>query len=332
MRVLVTGVGGFIGSHLAKELIKKGHFVRGLFLPHEETQALEDIGVEVFRGDLCKPLSIKGITKDIDTVFHLAARTLDWGTMQQFKTIMVDGTENLLKESGKNVRKFVYFSSVAALGLNRDIKGFKEDAKRVITKIPYCDTKIMAEDLVNDYCTKNSLPFTIIRPVNVIGPGSIWIKEVLDTFLKMPVPLINGGNNPGAFIYIDNLIHGTLLAAESDKSNGKTYHFCDHYSITWKEYLQTVGSWIGKKTFGSVPFRLAWSLGWFFEKIFIPFGIRPPVTRLASGIMGKNLDVDTSLAEKDLGWTTLVPEEEAMNSLKLWVKQEYKEFVNLLEG
>jgi len=129
MHALVTGVGGFIGTHLAKELIRRGHFVRGLFLPHEETQSLEDIGVEVFRGDLCKPLSIKGITKDIDTVFHLAARTLDWGTMQQFKTIMVDGTENLLKESGKDVRKFVYFSSVAALGLNRDIKGFKEDAR-----------------------------------------------------------------------------------------------------------------------------------------------------------------------------------------------------------
>ena len=329
MKVLITGAGGFIGSHLAKELIKRGHFVRGLFLPQEETQLLEDIGLEVFRGDLTKPLTINGVTKDIDIIFHLAARTLDWGTMQQFKTIMVDGTENLLKESGNNIRKFIYFSSVAALGLGRDLKGFNEEAKRVITKMPYCDTKIIAEDFVNNYCTKNNIPYTIIRPVNVIGPGSIWVRDVIDMFLKGRVPLINNGKNPGAFIYIDNLINGTLLAAESENSNGKTYHFCDHYSITWKEYLQTLGGWVGKKTFASVSFKFAWALGWSFEKLFIPFNKRPPVTRLASSIMGKNLDVDTTLAEKELGWSSLIPEDEAMNRIKLWVKQNYKQYAFL---
>lgn len=325
MKVLITGAGGFIGSHLAKELIRKGHFVRGLFLPEEETQLLEDIGVEVFHGDLTKPLTLRGVTENIDTVFHLAARTLDWGTMQQFNAIMVEGTENLLKESKSNIRKFIYYSSVAALGLGRDLKDFKEDAKRVKTNIPYCDTKIIAEDLVNNYCTKNNIPYTIIRPVNVIGSGSIWVKDVIDMFLKGRVPLINKGKNPGAFIYIDNLIHGTLLAAESENSNGKTYHFCDHYSITWKEYLQTIGSLVGKKTFGSVPFKFAWTLGWFFEKILVPFGKRPPVTRLASCIMGKNLDVDTALAKKDLGWTSLITEYEAMERIKSWVKKEYKQ-------
>ena len=323
MKALVTGAGGFIGSHLAKELIRKGYFVRGLFLPQEETQLLENIGLEIFRGDLTKPLTIKSITKDIDIVFHLAARTLDWGTMQKFKTIMVDGTENILKESRNNISKFIYFSSVAALGLGRDIKGFKEDAKRVKTNIPYCDTKILAEDLVNNYCTKNNIPYTIIRPSNVIGPGSIWVRDVLDKFLNSRVPLINHGKAPGAFIYIDNLIHGTLLAAESKNSNGNTYHFCDHYSITWKEYLQTLGGWVGKKPFGSVSFKFAWSLGWLLEKLYTPFNRRPPVTRLASSITGKNLDVDTTLAEKDLGWSSLVSENEAMDRIKIWVKQKY---------
>ncbi len=324
MKVLITGAGGFIGSHLAKELIEKGHFVRGLFMPNEKTQLSENIGIEVFRGDLTKPLSISGITKNIDTVFHLAARTLDWGTMQQFSAIMVDGTENLLKESKNNISKFIYFSSVAALGLGRDINGFKEDAKRVKTNIPYCDTKIIAEDLVNNYCIRNNIPYTIIRPVNVIGPNSIWVKDVVDMFLKARVPLIDNGKNPGAFIYIDNLIYGTLLAAESENSNGKTYHFCDHYSITWKEYLQTIGSMVGKKTFGSVPFKLAWALGYISEKLFVPFGKRPLVTRLASSIMGKNLDVDTTLAEKDLEWASLITEDEAMDRIKSWIKQEYK--------
>ena len=118
MQVLITGAGGFIGSHLAKELIKKGYSVRGLFLPQEETQFLEDIGVEIFHGDLSKPLTLKGVTKNIDTIFHLAARTLDWGTMQQFKAIMVDGTNNLLKESKGNIHKFIYLSGSCTYDLS----------------------------------------------------------------------------------------------------------------------------------------------------------------------------------------------------------------------
>ena len=58
MKILITGAAGFIGFNLTKALVEKGHSVRGLLLPHEDGQALEKLGVEIFRGNLTAPDSL----------------------------------------------------------------------------------------------------------------------------------------------------------------------------------------------------------------------------------------------------------------------------------
>lgn len=324
MKALVTGAGGFIGSHLALELIKRGTAVRGLFLPQEDAAAMEKAGVEVFRADLTRPGSLKGAADGIDTVYHLATRTLDWGTPRQFEEIMVDGTRNLLSASKGSISRFIYFSSIAALGLGRDLVGMDENSLRVPCGIPYCDTKIKAEDLVSDFCRNSDMDFVIIRPANVIGPGSVWVREILDAFHRGPFPLISGGKQPGAFVYIHNLVNGTLLAAESEQASGKTYQFRDDYPITWGEYLRWIGGLVGKKPMASIPFRLAWTLGSVLETACAPFGLRPPITRLASGVMGKNLEVDCSRAKNELGWKTEISQDQALQEIEAWVRTSYR--------
>jgi len=135
--------------------------------------------------------------------------------------------------------------------------------------------------------------------------------------------LVAGGKASGAFVYVKNLIDGTILTSESEKAKGKTYHFRDNYDITWKEYIETLGSWVGQKPFGSIPFKPAYVLGSFMEKLLTPFGIRPPMTRLAAGVIGKNNDVDTSRAKEDLKWQTRIPLHQAMDEIKEWVMENY---------
>jgi nucleoside-diphosphate-sugar epimerase len=323
VKALVTGAAGFIGSFLAKALLEKGHDVRGLLMRHENADDLEKLGMDIFRGDLTDPDTLKGVTGNTDVVFHLATRTLDWGTFRQFKTIMIDGTSNLLKESGGKISRFVYFSSIAALGLHEKLSGLDESAERKRCGIPYCDTKIDAENLVKKYCTQNKIDFTIIRPANVIGPGSVWVRDILDAFRRGPVPLINKGQAPGAFVYVDNLIEGAILAGESAKATGKTYHFRDDYPITWGEYLKILGGWIDKKPSVSLPFGLAWSLGSILETLLTPFGMRPPITRLAAGVMGLDNNVDSTLARKELGWKSRITQEDAMKRIETWVRDIY---------
>ncbi len=324
MKVLVTGTGGFIGYHLAKELVNRGYQVRGLFLPNEDAGPCEKMGIEIFRGDLTIPESLNGITQEIDTVYHLATRTLDWGTRKQFEAVMVDGTRNLLLHSKGKSKRFIYASSIAAFGVGRDLAGANEESPQIECGIPYCDTKIIAEKTVKTFCRSHGIAYTIVRPSNVIGPGSVWVREILDAFFRGPFPKINGGKEPGAFVYVTNLVDGMIRCAESEKAVDRIYLFRDDYPITWGEYLDTISGFVGKKTIGNLSFTSAWFLGSVCEKLLTPFGIRPPITRLAAAIMGKNNNVDASRAKEELGWSTRIPQDQAMKEIHEWVLESYR--------
>lgn len=97
------------------------------------------------------------------------------------------------------------------------------------------------------------MAYTIVRPANVIGPGSVWVKEILDGFKRGPMPLFCNGRAPGAFVYIDNLVDGIIRAGFSEAATGRTYHFMDDYPITWGQYLYTLGALIGKSPGAHCP-------------------------------------------------------------------------------
>ena len=323
MKALITGAGGFIGSHLVRALHDEGWEMRGLFLPVEDASRAEKLGVEVFRGDLTEPESLSGIAEGCDVVFHLATRVLDYGSFRLFREIMVNGTRNLLEASKQNTSRFVYVSSIAAHGLGRNIPGADEDTRRIPCGVPYSDTKMEAEDLVRDFCDGIDLSWVIVRPANVTGPGSVWVKDILDAFYRGPLPVIDGGVHPGAFVYVTNLADGMVLAAKHEAAHGRIYHFRDDYDITWGEYAAHLGELIGKQTMGNLPFGLAWKLGWVCEMLLSPLGIRPPMTRLAAGVMGRNLDVSNDRARKELGWKSRVGLEEALKHIDAWVRDVY---------
>jgi nucleoside-diphosphate-sugar epimerase len=139
MNTLVTGAGGFIGSRLAKTLIAGGHSVKALLMPSEDEDALKSAGAAIFRGDITDPATLRGIGRGVDTVFHLAARTSDWGSKKTFERIMVGGTGHLLAATADDISRFIYFSSVAALGLFRNLEGLDENAERAILRYKnYC--------------------------------------------------------------------------------------------------------------------------------------------------------------------------------------------------
>lgn len=323
MRAFVTGAGGFIGAHLAEELIKRGHEVTGLFMPEEDSRRAEKAGIMIRRGDITRPETLEGLFDKVDILFHLATRTSDWGATSAFEKIMVQGTENILRACQKSAPRFIYFSSIAALGLNRHLDGLAEEAAREVTGIAYCDTKIKAEDLVRAFCNKHNIDYTIIRPANVIGPGSVWVNDILDAFARGPVSLVGGGKASGAFVYVDNLVDGTLLVAQSDAAKNQTYHLRDDYDFTWGAYINFLGAHINKKAFGSIPFHAAWYLGQILEMILTPLHIRPPLTRLAAGVLGRNNDVDTTKAKTELGWSTRVPLDEALAKISSWIREVY---------
>lgn len=324
MKVLITGAAGFIGSHLAGRLLRRGDEVRGLLLPGEPDRGLAAAGMEVFRGDLTDPQSISGAAEGCDKVIHCANRTLDWGTRKQFFSIGVDGTRNILDECAGKVERFVYLSSVAAYGLGVHMKDFDEDTPLVKTGIPYGDAKAEAEQIVSAYMSRGAVDTTVIRPANVTGPGSVWVKEVLDMMARQPLPLIDGGKWSASLVYVENLVDGILAAMDSEAARGRTYNLRDDYEVTWKEYITWLGGLIGKKPAGSLPFGVAWKMSWLVQTALLPFKVRPPSSALAVGVMGRDLDVSSRRAREELGWRTRVGWEEARADIEAWVREEYK--------
>jgi nucleoside-diphosphate-sugar epimerase len=323
MRSLVTGATGFIGSVLTRELLNQGHSVRALALPGEDTHALEKLGVEIRRGDLSQPQTMRGICDGIETVFHLAARVTDWGTRDQFYSAIYDATSNLMKESIGKASHFVYISSIAAIGVARHLKGMKESYTAIKCGLFYGDAKLDTEKLMMDSHQAGRIRCTVIRPANVTGPGSVWVRDIVERMLSMPVPLFDGGRYSASLIFVDNLVDGIILAGTSDIAIGKTYHLRDDWNVTWKQYVTDLGAFIGKKPAFSIPYRMARPAAWVCDMILTPLHIRPPLTRMTVDIMGRDLDVDNTLAKQELGWKTRLSYPEAMLRIGPWVKKHY---------
>jgi len=322
MKVLVTGATGFIGSRLCKILTEQGYGIKALVLPGENIDSISDKPIEIHFGDLKIPESIKGICDNVDIVYHLAARVVDWGSKKDFYSIILDGTRNILAEASGKASRLVFISSIAACGLGKHLKERTEEDEAFASGVPYNDAKLDAENLVRSYRGALGTWTTIVRPANVIGPGSVWVTEIIDRFRTvLSVPFIDGGKYSSSLIHVGNLVDGIVRASTQEIAKGKTYFFRDDWQVTWAKYISDLGAIIGKKPFGSIPFGIAWALGYILEKTLTPLKIRPPLTRLAAGIMGRDNDVNASLARKELGWETNVSYEQAMEEIRKWVME-----------
>ena len=322
MQTLVTGAGGFIGSHLCADLRGRGMDVRALALPGEDVAHLENLGVEVRTGDLTDPSTIAGVCDGADVVFHLAGRVTDWGPRRAFYSAILDTTANLLEEASGRVGRFVYASSVCACGMGGHLKGQREDDPVRKCGIPYADAKLDAERLVWRYHGEGKVTATVIRPTNVIGPRSVWVVDIVDRFLRGSVPLVDGGRHSASLIWVGSLVDGMVRAATQDVAKGRTYHFRDDWDVTWRRYLTDLGAMVGKKPSYSIPYPLALLAGRVEDTLLTPFGIRPPITRHVVTIMGRNLDIDTTRARTELGWRTKTSYDEAMRRIGEWVEGE----------
>jgi 2-alkyl-3-oxoalkanoate reductase len=324
MRALVTGATGFIGSRLCRELKKKGWDIRALVLPGEVTRHIKKFVSEIKSGNITEPETLAGIGNDMDVVFHLAARVLDYGSKEQFYDPIYTGSQNMLEACHEGAKRFVFVSSIAACGLGRHLKGVKESDPTQKSGIPYNDAKADAEVLVKTFQDKFLNGCVIVRPANVIGPKSAWVDELSRQFLKSMVPLIDGGQHSASLIFVNNLVDGIILAATEAKASGQIYQFRDDWDVAWKQYLTDLSAILDKKPIGSVPFSIAWVLGSVVERLMTPLGIRPPVTRLAVAVMGRNNDVDNTKAKKELGWKTRVSYDEAMKEIREYVTTNLK--------
>jgi nucleoside-diphosphate-sugar epimerase len=281
------------------------------------------MGCSVVRGDLTKPDTIRGICDGVETVYHLAARVTYWGTRKDFYDAIYEATKHLLEEAS-GCPRFVHASSVVAVGLGRKhLKGYRETDPTQKVGIFYGDAKLDAESLVWQYHNDGKVSGTVIRPTNVIGPGSVWVRDAVGALRRPFFPLIDGGKWSASLLHVENLVDALFLAGTKEEAKGQTYHVMDDYGVTWSQYFSDIAKLMGKPitrtTFLSIPFGVAWRLAGLTGGITSAFGWKTTLTRQSVAMMGRNNDLDTSKARRELGWKTRVSYDEAKERIRDWM-------------
>jgi nucleoside-diphosphate-sugar epimerase len=257
----------------------------------------------------------------MDIVYHLAARVVDYGSYDEFYKPILDGTKNMLEVSSGKVNRFVFVSSICACGIGNHMKGMTESDPCVKTGVFYGDAKLLAEEAVKKCERWFTDGYVIVRPANVIGPRSGWVTELGSVIRDGISAYIDGGRYSASLIYIENLVDGLVLCGTEEKASGQTYFFRDDWEVTWKQYFDDLAAMFDKKIRFNLPFGLAWFLAGLSDKLARFFDTRPIITKHAVGLMGRDCDVVTTKAQKELGWKTKVSYSEAIEEIRKWVNE-----------
>jgi nucleoside-diphosphate-sugar epimerase len=332
VKILVTGATGFIGTHLVRALAKQGRDIRCLVRRNSNTKKIEVFDVELFYGNLLDISSLETAVRGIDIVYHLAGEIFTT-QKDRFFQVNLGGFNNLLTACLKNsIGKIIYFSSNASVGPNSDRKTPINENTQCRPIFPYGKSKLEGEKILKKFSEDHGLTNIIIRPPVVYGPGVSKASRVfafLNLINKGHFRIIGDGKNLISLCYIDNLIHGVMLAETEKKAEGQTYFIADERPYSIKEIAETIAREEGKTLPAKeLPVLIAeiLSIG-----CLVPaklFGFTTPLSRDTIKHLRYNWFVDISKAEKELGYRPIVNFNDGIRITVEWFKNAYLTSIN----
>lgn len=286
MIAFVTGATGFVGSHVADELVRRGYTVRCLTRPTSSLQWLEGTPVERAVGSLTDPASLTKAVEGADIVVHVAGLTAARNREEFFQGNQL-ATRNLLEATQKaapNLKRFLHVSSQAAVGPSPSLEQpVNEDTvPRPLTA--YGESKKAAEDEV--FARKDAFPVTIVRPPAVFGQRDTAIFSFFKTVGRMGIlPLMGFNTKYLSLIHCYDLARGIVDAAESANTVGKAYFVASEELYTWEQIAECT-----RKAFGStrsafkirLPEPVVMGVAGVSE-VFGKFSSKPPVFNYEKG-------------------------------------------------
>lgn len=311
-KVLVTGAGGFIGSHLVETLVEKGCNVRA----HAHYNSRNDWGmlewvdkkilnqVEVISGDIRDSDGIRKIVKDQKIVFHLAALIgipYSYVNPLDVADTNIQGTLNLLlagKEFG--VEKFIHTSTSEVYGTAQYVP--MDENHPINPQSPYAASKAGADQLALSFYYSYELPLGIIRPFNVYGPRqsarSVLSNIIMQALIKDEIK-IGSISTSRDLTYVSDSVKGFMQFAECDQTTGEVVNLGSQNEVSVKDLIGLTEKHLEKK----------------LKIVQEDKRIRPEkseVMRLVS---------NSEKAKKLLGWKPEIEIEQGIQKTISWIKE-----------
>ena len=248
MKVLVTGVGGFIGSRLAKKMISEGHEVYGVI--HDKPSQTE--GIQIINADLTKNDFVIPDVK-FDIVFHLAAATPLVKDKKKQKRINYEGTVNLFEKIKDKTDFVIYASGLGVFGNTNEVV---TEQSLIQPDTDFVKIRLEAQRFLEKSCKENNIGLSVCYFGDVYGDAS-WFTEMIVKRLKNGTFRLPGkGDYDKCFIHVDDAV-GILVSIIKNNLKDQSYICADSTSVTFKEFVNYTADKIGTKHPGGVPMFLA---------------------------------------------------------------------------
>lgn len=259
MKALITGAGGFIGSHLTELLVLKGYKIKAFvhynssnswgWLDHSSVKE----SIEVIAGDIRDYDSVVGAMKGCDTVFHLAALIgipYSYVSPLAYLKTNIEGTYNILQASlGLNLTNIIITSTSETYGTAQYVP--IDERHPVVGQSPYSATKIGADSLALSYYRSFGLPVKIVRPFNTFGPrqsARAIVPTVVSQILSEEKEIKIGNLTPTRDLtFVKDTAAGFLGVANSEKLIGEITNIGMGFEISVGDLVNKIASIIGKE-------------------------------------------------------------------------------------
>jgi dihydroflavonol-4-reductase len=306
MTTLVTGATGFLGNHVARQLVAAGHSVRLLVRSSSNLASLEGLNAERVTGDLQNMASLDRAMKGVRRVFHVAADYRLWTRHpEEIYESNVEGTRRLLEVAGQNgVDRIVYTSTVATIAV--PVHGSvlpNEETQATLSQMigHYKRSKFMAE-LEATKAASAGIPVVIVNPTAPVGPGD-WkptpTGRIIVDFLngKMPAYVDTGLN----LVAVEDCAAGHLLAAEKGRI-GERY-ILGARNMTLKEILGALAAITGRPAPRlRLPHAVALAAGYADELFSRITGREPQIPVEGVRMSRHRMFVESDKAQRELGY------------------------------
>lgn len=326
-RILVTGGAGFLGRVLVEQLLDRtASTVVVLALPQEPVppawaQRWGD-RVVVQRGDITSAADVARAMAGCQWCFHLAALVGDAGRDEDHQRVTVGGTAHVFEAALAQGAAVMLVTSICAYGDAIQRGPCTEDATPGAGQGPYGRAKQGQEALARRHMARG-VQVCVVRPANIIGPGSgPWVIDAAEALRQGLPALIGGGRGNAALAGVDNVADFLVHAAMHPRAWGQAFHVHDGLPLTWRDYFNDLARLLGTPPPKSVPRFLAYLGARVTEPVFKRLWPRkrPPVTTEALNLIAwdSRFPLDRARA---LGWRPKVDHATQMARIGAWLAE-----------
>ena len=320
---LVTGATGFTGSVLIKKLCECGIRVRAIARASSKREALQALPIEWVEGNVYDPETVERAVTGVDYIFHVAAAYREAGISDEtYRKVHVDSTQLLARAALKNPT-FQRFLHVSTVGVHGHIEN--PPANEGYPFSPgdiYQQTKAEAELWLRDFAPKHGLPFTVIRPAAIYGPGDRRLLKIFKMATWPVFPVL--GRSRGQLyhlIHVEDLAGIFIQAALHPKAQGEVFIGGDASALALADIVGIISAEYGRQArMLRIP---AWPFFWLAalcETVCRPFGISPPIYKRRVAFFTKDRSFDTSKLRTQLDFHYSRTTEQGLRETARWYR------------